>query len=149
MSLLQTKGENMKNTLSRRLRFWLDPDSSLLNVMVIDERTVQNNCAFTPSFINESNVQESESVVKTTRMLEKPEEVFDFIFPYLYELARAEAEGTSFNSAGNALYQEAVSFKNSVESWLRNQVAWGYLTHTEARIILSGLYLPTTRFASP
>ena len=142
----------MRNNLSRRIRFWLDPDTSLLSVMVIDECTVQSDCAFTPSFVSESNgsnVQKSESIIKTTRMLEKPEEIFDFMFPYLYELARAEAEGTSFNPAGNTLYQEAASFKNSIESWLRNQVAWGYMTQTEARIVLSGLYLPTTRFASP
>ncbi len=139
----------MNNSLTKRIRFWLDSDTSLLNVMVIEEFEDHKSCIITPKILDSSHNEKdvsSQNTIIMLRTLDGPEEVFSFMFPYLYELAYFEANG---NSNNKQLYQEAVAFKNSVEAWLKNQVAWGYMNQTEARIVLSGLYLPTTKFSSP
>lgn len=145
----KTKEKIMNKSLNKRIRFWLDPDTSLLNVMLIEEFEDHKSCIITPKILdNSEDVEEKDSknCIIVPRVLDSPEEVFSFMFPYLYELAYVEANGIPKDKQ---LYQEAVAFKNSVEAWLKNQVAWGYMNQTEARIVLSGLYLPTTKFSSP
>lgn len=139
----------MSKSLNDRIRFWLDSDTSLLNVMIIEEAKDHNSCVITPPTLAQSegeNEEVASNCINMPRMLRKPEEVLNFMFPYIYELAYAEANGTPKNEQ---LYKEAVSFKNKVNAFLRNQVSWGYINQTEARIVLVGLCLPTNSFPSP
>ena len=109
------------NFLQNNLRIWRDSDNGSLNFMII---------------------QEGKGCVKHPYSASK-EDVFDFMMPYIYELAYHEAYGKPYSKE----YHDAVTFKNSLEGWLQSHIGHGDMTLTEARLILSELYLPTTDFS--
>ena len=100
---------------------WRDSDDGSLNFMII---------------------QEGKGCVKYPYSASK-EDVFDFMMPYIFELAYYEAYGKPYSRE----YDDAVAFKNSIESWLQSRIGHGNMTLTEARLILNELYLPTTAFS--
>lgn len=109
------------NFLQNNLRIWRDSDNGSLEFMII---------------------QEGKGCVKHPYSASK-EDVFDFMMPYIYELAYHEAYGKPYSKE----YHDAVTFKNSLKSWLQSHIGHGNMTLTEARFILSELYLPTTDFS--
>ena len=109
------------NFFQNNIRIWRDSDDGTLNFMII---------------------QEGQDCVKYPYSASK-EDVFDFMMPYIYELAYFEAYGKPYSKE----YHDAVTFKKSLESWLQSHIGHGNMTLTEARLILSELYLPTTDFS--
>ena len=87
-------------------------------------------------------IQEGQDCVKYPYSASK-EDVCEFMMPYIYELAFFEAYGKPYSKE----YPDAVTFKHSLERWIQSSIGHGNMTLTEARLILSELYLPTTDFS--
>lgn len=109
------------NFFQNHFRIWRDLDDGSFRFMIIQEG---KGCVKYPYFASK-------------------EDVFDFMMPYIYELAYHEAYGKPYSKE----YHDAVTFKHSLESWLQSHIEHGDMTLTEARFILSELYLPTTDFS--
>lgn len=94
--------------------------------------------------LNFTFIENGKGCIKLPHSASK-QDAYTFMMPYIYELAYFEAYGEPYDLGE---YKKAVNLKTSLEDWLTFQIAYGKINLTQARLILSELYLPTDNFSS-